>query len=430
MERDLYPELVAWKGSADRKPLIIRGVRQCGKTYLMKQFGEREFSSVAYLKFEGNETLCRIFDGDLRADRLLASLSVYLGMDISEDTLIIFDEIQECPRALTSLKSFREDSPEHCIVCAGSLLGLQGKGSFPVGKVSFKDLYPMSFREFLRARNERLHNLVIGSETYDQFVADELKKVYSEYMMVGGMPEAVEKWIESGSMAEVERVIEDIDRSYKFDFLKHVPDRDIKKVNMIWDSIPFQLASENRRFFFGHAVKGARSGELEDALQWLSDAGMVYKVPRIGRPRIPLSPDPSERMFKLYMADVGLLRHKAGITPSDMSSGRADPLFMGGLAENLAMCELVSYGCPGKGYWASERKAEVDFLVAVRGILPIEVKSSDRYRAASLKEFIDRYEPERAVVLSLKDLDLEGPVARIPLYSVWRILDLRGEDGA
>lgn len=418
MERDLYATLVGWKDSDRRKPLIIRGVRQCGKTYLMKQFGEREFGSVAYLKFEGNGTLCSIFDGDLVPERLIRSLSIFLGTDITEDTLIIFDEIQECPRALTSLKAFCEDAPGYRILCAGSLLGLQGKGSFPVGKVSFLELRPMSFREFLRARNPRLCSAATSREPRDPFIVSELKRIHREYMTVGGMPEAVSVWIDTGSMTRVDEVLDQIDASYRYDFLKHVPDRDIKRVNLIWESLPAQLASENRRFFFGHAVKGARARDLEDAVQWLADAGMVYRLPRVSRPVIPLRPDPSESMFKLYMMDVGLLRFKSGVTASDIENGSADRLFIGGLTENFAMCELLAYGFRDLGYWA-DVQSEVDFLISCNGIVPAEVKASDNYRATSLKRFIDAFRPRTAVVLSYKDGRQNGIVLTVPLYSMW-----------
>ena len=425
MERDLYAELLKWKNSKDRKPLIIRGVRQCGKTYLMRKFGEEQYKSVAYLKFEGNEALCRLFDGDLEPKRLIDSISIHLDIDITPDTLMIFDEIQECERALTSLKSFRESAPEYHIICAGSLLGLQGKGSFPVGKVSFLDLYPMSFREFVRASNERLYNHIIEIDEPDEITKEKLKPLSAEYLAVGGMPEAVSEWIETRNMAEVDRILSEISESYKLDFLKHVPDKDIKKVNRIWDSIPSQLATENRRFFFGHAVKGARSKDLEDSLQWLIDAGMVYRLPKIERIGIPLSSFDSDNIFKIYMMDVGILRYMAGVSATQIIEEKLDPLFRGGLIENYVMCELTAYGHTGQGYWGSGNLAEVDFLITSdSGIIPIEVKSKDRYRAASLKEYIDRYSPEKAIVLSGKDYSVNGDVFTVPLYFIWMICSI------
>ena len=422
MDRDLYAELLEWKGSEDRKPLIIRGVRQCGKTYLMRKFGEENYPSVAYLKFEGNESLCRLFDGDLDPKRLITAISIHLDIDIGTDTLLIFDEIQECERAMTSLKSFAESAPEYHIMCAGSLLGLQGKGSFPVGKVSFKDLYPMSFREFVRASNGRLYRHIMESGRPDDISGEMLKTLNLEYLTVGGMPEAVSKWIETRSMAEVERILKEISESYKLDFLKHVPEKDIKKVNLIWDSIPSQLATENRRFFFGHAVKGARSQDLEESLQWRIDAGMVYKVSKVERIGIPLSPFESDNLFKIYMMDVGILRYKAGVSAVHIMEDRLDPFFKGGMTENYIMCELTAYGLAGEGYWSSGNQAEVDFLLTTdSGIIPIEVKSKEKYRAASLKEYIDRYNPPKAIVISGRDYGINGIVITVPMYFIWML---------
>ena len=428
MDRDLYAELVEWKGSKDRKPLIIRGVRQCGKTYLIKQFGEENYPSVAYLKFEGNETLCRIFDGDLDPKRIITAISIHLDMDIGTDTLLIFDEIQECERAVTSLKSFEESAPEYHIICAGSLLGLQGKGSFPVGKVSFKDLCPMSFREFVRASNERLYKHIMESGRPDDISNERLKELHLEYLAVGGMPEAVSKWIETRNMSEVDRILKEISESYKLDFLKHVPEKDIKKVNMIWDSIPSQLATENKRFFFGHAVKGARSKDLEDSLQWLLDAGMVYKVPRVEKIGIPLSSNMSDNLFKLYMMDIGILRYKAGVSAAHIFDDRLDSFFKGGMTENYIMCELTAYRHAGEGYWGSGNQAEVDFLITTdSGIMPIEVKSKEKYRAASLKEYINKYSPVKALIISGKDYNTNGIVTTVPMYFIWVISSIISE---
>ena len=422
MDRDLYAELIEWKGSADRKPLIIRGVRQCGKTYLMKRFGEENYPAAAYLNFEVSEGLCRLFDGDLDPKRLIAAISIHLDMDIGTDTLLIFDEIQECERAMASLKSFAESAPEYHIICAGSLPGLQRKGSFPVGKVSFKDLYPMSFREFVRASNGRLYRHITDSGRPDDISGSILKTLNQEYLAVGGMPEAVSKWIETRSMPEVDRVLRGISESYKLDFLKHVPEKDIRKVDLIWDSIPSQLATENRRFFFGHAVKGARSKDLEDSLQWLIDAGMVYRVPRAERIGIPLSAFASDNLFKIYMMDVGILRYMAGVSAAHIMEDRLDPFFKGGMTENFIMCELTAYGHPGEGYWSSGNEAEVDFLITTdSGIIPVEVKSKERYRAASLREYIDRYHPAGAIVISRKDYGVNGIVTTVPMHSIWMI---------
>jgi hypothetical protein len=343
-------------------------------------------------------------------------------MDIDPDTLLIFDEIQDCERAITSLKSFKESAPEYHIICAGSLLGLQGKGSFPVGKVAFKDLYPMSFREFVRASNPRLYEHIMESGRPDDISCEMLKILNLEYLAVGGMPEAVSKWIGTRNMSEVDRVLKEISESYKLDFLKHVPAKDIKKVNMIWDSIPAQLATENRRFFFGHAVEGARAKDLEDSLQWLIDAGMIYRVSRVERVGIPLSSYLSDNMFKIYMMDVGILRYKAGVSAAHIIENKLDSFFKGGLTENYIMCELTAYGHAGEGYWGSGNEAEVDFLITTDpGIIPIEVKSKENYRAASLREYINKYSPASAVVISGRDYGVNGIVTTVPMYFIWMI---------
>lgn len=422
MDRDLYGDLLKWKNMPDHKPLIIRGVRQCGKTYLMRKFGKENYPNTAYLKFEGNESLCKIFDGDLDPERLVTALSIHLDMEITSDTLLIFDEIQECERALISLKSFRESAPEYDILCAGSLLGLQGKGSFPVGKVSFLNLYPMNFREFVRASNEKLYRYIESNKIPDNISREPLKELYLEYLAVGGMPEAVSKWVDTKNMSDVDSVLGEIADSYRLDFLKHVPAKDVKKVNLIWSSIPSQLASENKRFFFGRAVKGARSGDLEDALQWLIDAGLVYKVPRIEKIGIPIHSFASDNLFKVYMADIGILRRLAEVPASYILEKRLDPLFLGGFIENYVMCELTAYGHHGQGYWVSGNSAEVDFLIMTEsGIIPIEVKSGGKYHAASLKEYMDRFMPEKAIVVSGKNYLINGDVATVPLYSIWVI---------
>jgi len=422
MDRDAYQELLEWKSSKDRKPKIVRGVRQCGKTYLMKYFGEQNYRNIAYCKFEGNESLCRIFNGDLDCKRIITALSVHLNMDITEETLIIFDEIQECERAMTSLKSFYEEAPQYHIICAGSLLGLQGEGSFPVGKVSFTELYPMSFKEFLRATDPRLYSMVMQTGVPDDYASGRLQSLLKEYLVVGGMPEAVSKWIETRNVGEVDRTLKEIADSFRLDFMKHVPEKDIKKVDMIWDSIPSQLAKENKRFFFGHAVKGARSAELEDALQWLLDARMVHKVPKTEKVGIPLSSYLSENLFKLYMMDVGIMRCQAGISAAHIMEDMLDETFLGGFIEDFVMCEISAYGHRGEAYWGSGNEAEVDFLITLDdGIIPVEVKSGTRYRAASLKEYIDRYAPRKAIVFSDRRYSENGIVYTIPLYAIWLI---------
>jgi len=427
VKRLLYDEMLKWKTSEDRKPLIITGVRQCGKTYLMKKFAAENYDDMIYLEFEGDSALSKIFETDLDPKRIISAISVKYMKDITKDTLLIFDEIQTCPRALTSLKYFCENAPEYHIICAGSLLGLQISGgtSFPVGKVSFLDLRPMSFREFLLAANPRMHDHVNGLKKEDRIDAglmEILQREYRTYCCVGGMPEAVSVWIRTRNMIDTERIQRDILNSYRLDFLKHVPENDIKKVNMIWDHLPIQLSKENRRFFFGHAVSGSRSKDLEDAIQWLVDAGMIYKVSKISRPSIPLSSYASSNIFKLYMADVGLLRIRAGVSADNIMNGDMEDDFKGGLTENFVLCELVSAGHRSQYYWGSDNIAEVDFVCSIGGrIVPIEIKSGKRTRAASLAQYIDKYGPLNAILISGENFGEGDIVSRVPLYAVWKV---------
>jgi len=444
MKRALYDELLKWKSKEDRKPLIIRGVRQCGKTHIIKEFAAENYDDSVYLDFDKDRSLCKIFDGDLEPEKVRSSISIRLMKDITEKTLMIFDEVQSCPRALMSLKYFCDLAPQYHIICAGSLLGIQtprgrpgpspdissepaGKGtSFPVGKVSFLDLYPMSFREFLAADgNARLCDHIDElkkGEKIDESVMDILEKEYRTFCCVGGMPEAVQKWIDTKNMIETERIQREIMDAYRLDILKHVPDAEIKKVNMIWEYLPAQLCKGNKRFFFGHAVPGSRSKDLEDAVQWLMDAGMVHKVRLITKPSIPLSAYASANIFKLYMSDVGLFRTSAGVSAdSIMSGGTVKDDFEGGMTENFVLCELISAGHGDLFYWESENTAEVDFVCSIKGkAVPIEVKSGTRVRAASLAQYILQYEPSDAVVISKKNFK-EGPAAHVPLYAVWKM---------
>jgi len=441
MDRTLYDELLKWKMRKDRKPLILRGVRQCGKTYLVNKFAAENYDDHVYLEFDKDPALSRIFDGDLEPERVISSISLRLMKDISERTLLIFDEIQSCPRALTSLKYFCDLAPQYHIICAGSLLGLQmpkrrsdetfsqasGKASFPVGKVSFLDLYPMNFREFLMANgNERLSchiDQLKRGEKIDESVTDVLEREYLTYCCVGGMPEAVQKWTETKNMTEVERIQNEIMDTYRLDFLKHVPEEDIKKVNMIWDHLPIQLCRENKRFFFGHAVPGSRSKDLEDAIQWLSDAGMIHKVRLISKPSIPLSSYASANIFKLYMSDIGLFRTAAGVGADSILNGNtAKDDFEGGITENFVLCELISSGHEDLYYWGSENTAEIDFVLNIKDeIVPIEIKAGKHVRAASLAQYVDRYNPSCAAVISKKNFKEGSPVTHIPLYAVWKL---------
>lgn len=435
MERLLFQELIAWKEKANRKPLILKGVRQCGKTYLLKTFGQQCYTDTAYFNFEETESLKTLFETDYDVNRILFELGLTLGRTIQkETTLIIFDEIQECGRAITALKYFCENAPEYHIVCAGSLLGiaLKKQPSFPVGKVDFLTLYPMSYVEFLLANGEaRLAEYLAAfkrEEKLSEPVANKLVTYLKQYYVTGGMPEVVRTWCETHDIEKTEKIQQMILDSYQFDFSKHAPVKDFPKILAIWQSIPEQLAKDNSKFIFGHVRKGWRAKDLEDALVWLEGAGLVYKVCRIEKPFIPMSAYADSTAFKLYLCDVGLLR-KLSRLPYEviLESNALYTEFKGAMTENFALCELLKSAENTPYYWTSGNSAEVDFVIQCgTQIVPIEVKSERNVKAKSLAEYRKKYEPVYAVKTSMR-LETNGiGVLNIPLYLIGRLHALIG----
>jgi len=406
----------------------LKGVRQSGKTYLLKEFGKKAYADLAYFNFEGNEPLQKCFDQDLDPQRIISELGVFHHRAIKPgETLIIFDEIQFCNRALTALKYFYENAPQYHIVCAGSLLGiaLSKPLSFPVGKVNLHVLRPLSFYEFMLANREEelagfLAELAADKEIPELFTA-KLRELLRNYYVAGGMPEAAAKWIETKDVAEVEAVQRRILDAYELDFAKHAPATDIPKLDLIWKSIPSQLARESGKFIFGHAKPGARAKDLEDALEWLLSAGMVYKVIKIEKPFMPLSAYADPAYFKLYAPDVGLLRKLAGLPAEAVFQGpETYREFKGALTENFALTEMLNAELDLPFYWKSANTAEVDFVAQYNGrIIPIEVKAG-RNRARSLAEYRKKYSPEIAVKTSLENISGKE-VKNIPLYMLWRL---------
>ena len=433
MERTLIKRLVEWKEKSDRKPLILKGVRQCGKTYLLKEFGKRCYESCAYFNFEENDALKSVFENDYDTSRIMFELGLYLGKTIEpEKTLVIFDEIQECGKAITAMKYFCENAPEYHIVCAGSFLGiaLQEQVSFPVGKVDFLTLYPMSFLEFLRAIGpESLADYVENFQKGDSLptlIGEKLATLLRQYYITGGMPEVVEVWRNTHSIERVEGVQQAIINSYELDFAKHAPTKDFPKLTAIWRSIPEQLAKENTKFIFSHVKKGWRSKDLEDALEWLLGAGLVYKVSKIEKPFIPLSAYADDTSFKLYMADVGILR-KLSKLPYEVVLD-ATPIykeFKGAMTENYVLCELLKSVDDTAYYWSSGNTAEVDFVIqSGTEIVPIEVKSERNAKARSLSEYRKKYIPKYAIKTSMRH-EIDGEeVLNIPLYLISKISNL------
>ena len=427
MERALLTELLEWKEKPNRKPLVLKGVRQCGKTYLLKEFGERHYDNVAYFDFEETSALNTVFEQDYDVKRIIFELGLFAGKTITPGTtLIILDEIQECGKALTAMKYFCENAPEYHIVCAGSLLGiaLRKQLSFPVGKVDFLTLYPMSFTEFLRACGpeslaDYLENFKKG-DTLPALIADRLSTFLKQYYITGGMPEVVDAWSKTHSIEEVERVQQAIINSYELDFAKHAPAKDFPKLTAIWRSIPEQLAKENTKFIFSHVKKGWRSKDLEDALEWLVSAGLVHKVCKIEKPFMPLSSYADDTAFKLYMSDIGILR-KLSKLPYEVILDATPNYreFKGSLTENFVLCELVKSVDESLYYWTSGNTAEVDFILQSGvEIVPIEVKSERNVKARSLAEYRKKYSPKYSVITSMKSETNGEEVLNIPLYLI------------
>ena len=430
MQREIYSELLKWKGSKHRMPLILEGVRQCGKTHILKQFGKNEFESMQYLNFEEEPSLAKLFEKDLKPHRIISSIEALYSIEISTNTLIILDEIQCCSKALTSLKYFNEEMPDYPIVCAGSLLGLlhSTPTSFPVGKVEFMKLRPLSFPEFIMASGkEKLYDHIVTINDLSDIpeaMMNIIDDLYAEYLFVGGMPMAVMSWIESHDPVRVRKIQSDIIRLYQSDFAKYAPQNDIKKLLAIWSSLPEQLSKENRKFIFGHAVEGGRARDLEDALQWLIYAGMVMRVKLISKPSDPISSYSNGSYFKLYCSDVGLLGAIADVSyQSIMNGSEGYAEFKGAMTENYVLTELVNATGTIPYYWRSEGRAEVDFVHRIDDMtIPIEVKSGDYRKLKSLEVYMDTYSPKRAVVIS-KDLH-KGNLVSVPLSLVWKIKDI------
>lgn len=435
MERDMMEKLAAWKDSPERKPLLLTGVRQCGKTYVLKEFGARYFEDTAYFSFEGNKGLSSVFDYDLNPGRILRELgSIVRGREIIPGrTLLIFDEIQACPNAVTSLKYFCEEMRELHIACAGSLLGVSVKRdgiSFPVGKVDRLRMYPMTFAEFLCADKETA--LLEGAGRLD--LESELPELYrvpfekslKYYYIVGGMPEAVKVWTDTHDFEKVSEVQDNILTDYSSDFAKHAPKTDIPKLGWIWDSIPKQLAKDNNKFVFSHVKEGKRSSELEDALEWLADAGLVHRLEMVSNPELPLSFYANSTFFKVYMADVGLLRRKSGLSHKTiLEEPELYQTFKGALTENYVLNELLAQG-RHPYFWRSGNTAELDFLLENEDrVIPIEAKANVNTRAKSYRQFCTKYKPPLGFKFSMKNVGDhrtgETHTYSIPLYLIWKL---------
>lgn len=435
MKRNIMSRLVEWKNRSHRKPLLLTGVRQCGKTYIIREFGKEEFEDTAYFNFEEDETLSSAFDHDFKIERILDDLgSIRRGEKIVPGkSLLILDEIQACPRAITSLKYFCENQPDLHVIAASSLLGVAiGKEniSFPVGKVNRITMFPMSFDEFVCADGgenliEALKKMDPDREIPDLYAVP-LIRYLKLYYVIGGMPEVVRQWAETHQMEAVTEKQDEILQDYADDFGKHAPIAELPKIRMIWESIPSQLAKDNHKFIFSHVKSGCRAKELENAVRWLVDAGLIYPLYLVERPEIPLSGEADYTSYKVYMADCGLLCRRTNVHFRTILDGDEQFIhFKGALTENYVLTQLKALGL-NAWYWTSSANAEIDFLTDHGGkITPIEVKSADNTKAKSLKLFCERYRPERAMKTSLKNvgMNLAGStqVWSLPLYALFNL---------
>ncbi len=426
MNRFALQQLLDWKNSATRKPLIIRGARQTGKTWLMKEFGKQAFQDTIYINFENEPRFRDLFAADYDTARIITTIQLFYGKTIdAATTLIIFDEIQAVEGGITSLKYFCENAPQYAIVAAGSLLGiaLHENTSFPVGKVMFLDMSPLSFAEFLQANGKTmlLQTMQQGQWELLQPFHAELLNLLRTYLFVGGMPEAVQRWIDAHDYAEVRAVQHNILRSYQADFSKHAPKEQVPRLDMVWSSLPAQLSKENKKFIYGVMREGARAKDFELAIMWLYNSGLVLKSHRVSVPRMPLCAYQDMQVFKLFMVDVGLLSAFVGLDARTLIEG--DTIFTefkGALTEQFVMQELATLQLDYIGYWTNERStSEVDFVIQSRGeVVPIEVKAGENLRARSFSLFCQNYTPRMAMKASTLPYHADTVIRNVPLYGV------------
>lgn len=429
MYRFAIENLYKWKESKYRKPLIIEGARQVGKTWLMKEFGQKAYEDSVYINFDSNSRMAELFGSDLNTERLILGLELYAGRKIKPDsTLIIFDEVQEVPKALASLKYFYENAPQYHIICAGSLLGiaLHNGTSFPVGKVDFLKLYPLSFKEFLMAAGYERFAELLSMGDFSMITA--FKQTYIDalkfYYFVGGMPEAVLRFSENKDFNEVRDVQKRILAAYEQDFSKHAPNDIVPRIRMVWNSIPSQLAKENKKFVYGLVREGGRAKDYEAAIMWLCDCGLVHKVSRVNKPNRPLKAYEDLKAFKLFIVDVGLLGCMTGLWGRTLLDG--NDLFVefkGALTEQYVMQQLAVIPTLHTYYYTNDRgSCEIDFLIDDgERVIPLEVKAEVNLRAKSLKTFRDKYHPEISIRTSMADYKAEEWLVNLPLYAIEEI---------
>lgn len=432
MKRKLYTQLLDWKTSKNRKPLVLRGGRQVGKTHLLKTFGNQEYNDLLYLNFEQDPNLAAFFNGKLKPSTIIESLSTYLEKNIHiNDTLVVFDEIQECPNALNSLKYFQEETPEYHIAAAGSLLGVKlahTKG-FPVGKVNFLELYPLSFFEFLEAvGHNKLHQFLMSIpeiKPLPEPLHIELISLLKKYLYVGGMPEAVREYSQTQSLVDIKAIHQAILDAYELDFAKHAPKEQIMKITEVWKSIPNQLAKENKKFIFSVIRQGARGREYETTIQWLADAGLIYKSYNISVPKLPLLGYSNQTIFKVFLLDVGLLSTMSNISIKTAVEERGlFSEFFGAFTENFIAQELSTHDF-SLYYWTSSGEAKVNFVIEQdMAVYPLEIKAGESRQKKSLLVYNEKYNPKISLRASLRNLKKDGKILNVPLYLMGKLREL------
>lgn len=436
MYRTAIEQLYRWKESKHRKPLIIKGARQVGKTWLMKEFGRKAYPDTIYINFDSNSRMAELFSADLNPDRLILGIELYAGKKINpEKTLLIFDEIQEIPRALAALKYFCEDAPQYHIVCAGSLLGiaLHEGTSFPVGKTQFLKLYPLSFREFLMAVTGRQYADLLDRQDYSMITP--FRQVYidalKQYYFIGGMPEAVQHFAQEKDFQEVREIQKRILAAYEQDFSKHAPAAIVPRIRMVWNSIPSQLAKENKKFVYGLVREGGRAKDYETAIMWLCDCGLLHKISRVNGAGIPLKAYEDLKAFKLFLLDVGLLGCLAGLGQRVLLDGNSlFSEFKGALTEQYVCQQFKTLDNLGVYYYTNSRgSCEIDFILDTgEQIIPVEVKAEVNLKAKSLKTYHEKYAPETSVRISMTDFKQQDWLVNLPLYAAEEIKKLTDKE--
>jgi predicted AAA+ superfamily ATPase len=418
-------QLIDWKQDSQRKPLLIQGARQVGKTWLMRSFGKEHFQNVAYLSMDQNPRLQAIFTQDFDIDRIIEALQIESQLPIDENTLLIFDEIQEIPLALQSLKYFQEQHPELPILAAGSLLGvaLHSGISFPVGKIQLMDMYPLSFLEFLDpVGNEELALLIRNADFQMMKVfRDKFILLLKQYFYLGGMPEVVQEYIKNRDYEKARKIQKDLIRLYEYDFSKHTSGIISERLRLVYNSIPAHLGQENKKFIYGHLRSGARSKDYEDAIQWLVDCGLAIRVSRVSKPGLPLSGYAEPTAFKLFLNDVGLLSAMCDLDARTLLEGsKMFEEYKGSLTEQYILTQLVSELGLNPFYYSEERSTgDIDFLVQLAGrVIPIEVKAAENLQAKSLKAYAEKYKPNNVIRTSLSDYRKEDWLINLPLYAI------------